>query len=163
MKKEGKLGMQARKIDWVDVQCDFPRFLEIAQDISLHRPDLTQLKRQFEQLDAFGFYDGPILIGFALVDPDCFCDGDCALIRKLQYGWEYNQEQTIAGMLCAVAAAYRDTTIKLLSMDIDKKHELNRQLYAQLGFYDSHVRGFNGKNSILIVAFITDLLQKNEH
>lgn len=151
--------MQARKIDWMDVQRDLSRFLEIAQDISPKRPDLTQLKTQFERLDAFGFYDGSILAGFALVDTNSFCLANCALIWKLQYSWEYNQEQTIAGILRAVAAAYRGTKIEILAMDIDKKHELNRQLYARLGFRDSPMRGLNGKNSTVILASIADLLR----
>lgn len=158
--KEGReQDMQTRKIDWTDVQRDPSRFLEIAQGISPKRPDLAQLKTQFERLDAFGFYDGSVLAGFALVDPNSFCLANCALIRKLQYSWEYNQEQTIAGLLCAVAAAYRDTKIEMLAMDIDKKHELNRQLYTRLGFRDSPMRGLNGKDSILILAAITDLLR----
>ncbi len=151
--------MQARKIDWTDIQRDLFRFLEIAQGISPKRPDLTQLRTQFERLDAFGFYDGAVLAGFALVDTNSFCLANCALIRKLQYGWEYNQEQTIAGMLRAVAAAYQDTQIEMLAMDIDKKHELNRQLYTRLGFRASPMRGLNGKNSVLILAAITDLLR----
>ncbi len=153
--------MQTRKIDWTDVQRDLSRFLEIAQGISSKRPDLTRIKTQFERLDAFGFYDGAALAGFALVDPNSFCHANCALIWKLQYGWEYNQEQTIAGMLCAVADAYRDTKIEMLAMDIDKKHELNRQLYARLGFRDSPMRGLNGKDSVLILASIADLLQSS--
>ncbi len=150
--------MQTRKINWTDVQRDLFHFLEIAQGISPKRPDLSQLKTQFERLDAFGFYDGSVLAGFALVDPNSFCFANCALIWKLQYGWEYNQEQTIAGMLCAVAAAYRNTKIEMLAMDIDKKRELNWQLYARLGFRDSPMHGLNGKNSTLIFAAITDLL-----
>ncbi len=153
--------MQTKKIDWTDVQRDLSRFLEIAQGISPKRPDLTQLKTQFKRLDAFGFYDGAVLAGFALVDPNSFCLANCALIRKLQYGWEYNQELTIAGMLRAVAAAYRGTKIEMLAMDIDKKHELNRQLYARLGFRDSTMRGFNGKDSVLILASIADLLRES--
>ncbi len=151
--------MQTRKIEWTNVQRDLSRFLEIAQGISPKKPDLTLLKTQFERLDAFGFYDGSVLAGFALVDPNSFCLANCALIRKLQYGWEYNQEQTIAGMLCGIAAAYRDTKIEMLAMDIDKKHELNRQLYARLGFRESPMRGLSGKNSTLILAAITDFLQ----
>lgn len=152
--------MQARKIDWTDVQRDLPHFLEIVQDISPKRPDLKQLKAQFERLDAFGFYVGSVLAGFALVDLKSFCLANCALIRKLQYGWEYNQEQTIAEMLCAIAMAYQDTKTEMLAMDIDKKHELNRQLFDRIGFRDSSIRGLNGKNSILILATITDILRK---
>jgi len=151
--------MQIRKIDWTDVRRDLSRFLEIAQGISPKRPDLAQLKVQFERLDAFGFYDGTVLAGFVLIDACRFCLPNCALIWRLQYGWEYNQEQTIAGMLRAVAAVYRNTQIEMLAMDIDKKHELNRQLYTRLGFRDSPMRGFNGKNSTLILAAIADLLR----
>ncbi len=153
--------MQIRKIDWTDVQRDLPRFLEIARGISPKMPDLTQIKAQLERMDAFGFYDGSILAGFALVDLHSFCLANCALLWKLQYGWEYNQEQTIAWMLHAVAAAYRGTKIEMLAMDIDKKHELNRQLYARLGFRDSPMRGLNGKNSTLILASIADLLRES--
>lgn len=152
--------MQTRKIDWTDALRDPAHFLEIVQGISPKRPDLTYLKTQFERLDAFGFYDGSVLAGFALVDLNSFCLANCALIWKLQYGWEYNQEHTIAEMLCAVAVAYRDTKIEMLAMDIDKKHELNRQLYDRLGFRDSPIRGLNGKNSTLILATITDILRE---
>ncbi len=153
--------MQARKIDWTDVQRDLSRFLEIARGISPKMPDLTRIKTQLERMDAFGFYDGSMLAGFALVDRNSFCLANCALIWKLQYSWEYNQEQTVAWMLHAVAVAYRGTKIEMLAMDIDKKHELNRQLYAQLGFRDSPMRGLNGKNSALILASIADLLRES--
>ena len=64
--------------------------LEIARSFCAAKSDWPQLRRRLGAGEAWGFFDGASLAGFAVVDPAAACFADAAQLTMLNYRWEYN-------------------------------------------------------------------------
>lgn len=130
--------------------------LEIARGFSAAKPDWPQLRRRLGMGEAWGFFDGAALAGFAVLDPMSACVADAAQLTMLNYRWEYNDEASILRMLMALAQAYRGRSRYLL-LDVNRRHEPNLELYRRFGFQNAMLRSPGGRENILLIADLTAL------
>ena len=130
--------------------------LEIARSFCAAKPDWPQLRRRLGAGEAWGFFDGASLAGFAVVAPAAACFADAAQLTMLNYRWEYNDETSILRMLTALAQVYRGCSHYLL-LDVNRRHELNLELYRRFGFQNAMVRSPGGGENILLIADLTAL------
>lgn len=135
---------------------DILALLEIACGFSAARPDWPQLRRRLGMGEAWGFFDGAALAGFAVVGPAAACFADAVQLTMLNYRWEYNDETSILRMLTALAQVYRGRSHYLL-LDVNRRHELNLELYRRFGFQNAMLRSPGGRENILLIADLTAL------
>lgn len=133
--------------------------LEIAQGISPARPDWKQLKRELSRYRICGFYDGERLFGYALVNDRSPYLGGSVQIVELRYLWQYNQEAAVAQMIRAVSQAFQDAA-RFLVMDVDRRGNVNLQLYRKLGFAPSTMRSPLSRNHVVLLAGMQSLLER---
>lgn len=130
--------------------------LEIARGFSAAKPDWPQLRRRLGAGEAWGFFDGAVLAGFAVVAPTAACVADAVQLTMLNYRWEYNDETSILRMLTALAQVCGGHSRYLL-LDVNRRHELNLELYRRFGFQNAMLRSPGGRENILLIADLAAL------
>lgn len=142
--------MELRRISLAALnQAERLRFLEIDKGILKIHPAPNRLFCDMERYDCYGYYDGASLVGFLMMNPQCPYFGGSVSIEKLRYAWEYNDPSLIADMLRRVVAQYQG---KIVCIDCDRRHDVNRELYQKIGFSDSVMVSPIGKDHVVMIA-----------
>lgn len=128
--------------------------LEIARGFMAALPDWSCLRRRIARSEAWWLLRGDTLVGFALMKcPSAYAD--CAAeLTELHYRWECGDERSILDMLETLARPYRGRSRYLL-LDVNRRHEINLELYRRFGFRDCAMRSSRGGDNIILLADLT--------
>ena len=135
--------------------------LEIDRGFSTVRPDWNRLRRKLEQSEAWFFCESDAAVGFALVDFPTAHYESAAKLTALCYRWEYGDEGCILQMLSALVGAYCGRAHYLL-LDIDRRHDLNLELYLRFGFQGSILPSSHGRENVVLIADLAQLAPEPE-
>lgn len=123
---------------------------EIVRGFTAASPDWGALRRRMKKSEAWGFYDGTFLVGFAMLSVDSLMTG-AAQLTAFCYRWEYSGEEPILAMLGALARTYCGRA-RCLLLDISRTHELNWELYRRFGFRESLLCSPQGGENVILIA-----------
>lgn len=155
--------MEIRKMDVDSIPVrDLLALLEIARGLSPVPADWLQLKQKLAQYDTWFFYDGSVLLGYALVNSASPYFGGSVQFMELKYRWEYNQEAIIAGMISAIARSYQGTSDWMV-IQVDTLRDLNCSLYQKMGFSGSAMQSPLGQGYALLYSKLDSLLESGFH
>lgn len=109
------------------------------------------LRPQLERKEAWGFYKGANLIGYALFAPSDRQLSGSVTLSCFRYRWEYNDEASLLQMMELIPASFA-ARFHYLLMDVSRVHELNLDFYYRIGFCNSILPSPKGKGNVVLLA-----------
>ena len=144
--------MQMKKISCSSLSSgDILSLLEITRDYCGTAASWQSLRPLLERKEAWGFYKGTSLIGYALFTPSDRQLGGSVTLNRFRYRWEYNDEASLLQMMELIPASFA-ARFHCLLMDVSRAHELNLDFYHRLGFRDSILPSPKGKGNVVLLA-----------
>ena len=136
---------------------DLIQVAKVARGIAREIPHPQQLMNRWKGLDCFLFRDEGRIIGMVLVNTGIRYFPNSIAVQSLHYRWEYNREDIIWRMIYLAAVSYSGAGPQYICMDLDKRHDINYDLYLHHGFRESIVRSPYGSGHAILLIDINAL------